>query len=341
MTRTWTAFVSIAVLAAFACTVVAQRHMDALRHDTFHDELLSMPNEHLLGHFTAGMDSVIADVLWIKFIRYTSEHFKGDGKFTWLNHMAGMITRLDPYFVAAYRYGGMFLAALDANDSASIDLLKRGMARNPESWELPYEISMTYLLNRAADPASPVHAAQFLAMAVETGHAPQFVAETAVSLQSAHNLADVERRMWEATRANGDPFMRGLAERKLIEIGLRDACDRLDQAVSMYTQRFNRAPASLADLVTQRIIEAVPVDPLGGTFLLDSNGKAQNTTVLDSRVARLRNNLRTAVESYRRLKGIFPANLHGLVEERIMERLPAHPYADRSWRYDPATGAVE
>jgi hypothetical protein len=340
MTRTWTVIASAAVLVAFACTITAQRQMDAMRAKTFHDELLSMPNEHLLGHFTAGMGSVVADLLWIKYIQYTVEHFKGDGKFTWLNHMSNMITRLDPQFVAAYRYGGMFLAALKADDDAGIDLLKRGMVANPDAWELPYEVAMTYLLNRGTRTDSPVHAAHYLGMAVETGQAPQFVLDTAVALQSAHNLIDVERRMWEATRASGDPLMRGLAERKLTEIALRETCAELDRAVAIYVERNGHPPASIEDLVTGQTITAVPTDPLGGRYLIDSAGKVQNTTVLDDQAARLRNSLRTAIDAFKRANARWPKDLNELNTTGIMPQLPRHPYEDRSWIYDSTTGDI-
>jgi hypothetical protein len=331
----------LCVALAFAGIIAAQRKIDAVKHKAFYDELLYLPNEKLLNHFTAGMSSVIADVLWIRCIHYTAQHFKGDGKFTWLNHMCNMTTRLDPHFAAVYRYGGIFLAALKADDDAGIDLLERGMVRNPDAWELPYEIAMTYLLNRGDQPDSPIHAARYLAMAVETGKAPAFVADVASSLQGAHNLTDIERAMWDKTLANGDPFLRDLAERKLVELNLRETCAALDKAVSIYATRFNHPPRTLEELVSGRIIDALPADPLGGTFFIDAKGSVQNTTVLDSRVERTRNTLRTAIDAYKKTKGQWPASLQDLVAAHIMDALPPHPYPNRTWQYDPVTGDVK
>jgi len=339
--KRWAIIGPLSVAVALTCSITAQRRLDDLRdRKTFHDELLYLPNEKILNHFTAGMDSVIADVLWIKCIQYTAEHFKGDRKFTWLNHMCNLITRLDPYFVAPYRYGGIFLAALKADDDAGIELLKKGMVRNPDAWELPYEIALTYLLNRGTRPDSPIHAAQYLAMAVETGHAPRSVLDAATALQSAHDLADVERAMWEKTRESEDQLLRDLAERKLMELDLREACSQLDRAIALYISRYNRPPKTLDDLVTDQVIKAVPADPLGGTFFIDSMGKAQNTTVLDERTARLRNNLGTAIDGFKQLKGRWPNALQELVESGIMTELPPHPYSNQIWHYDPASGEL-
>ena len=46
--------------------------MSLLRFD---EELLYLPNENLLNHFTAGLSSVVADLLWLRTIHYTVKEF--------------------------------------------------------------------------------------------------------------------------------------------------------------------------------------------------------------------------------------------------------------------------
>ena len=87
-------------------------------------------------------------------------------------------------------------------------------------------------------------------------------------------------------------------------------------------------------------LSRLPTDPIGGTFFIDAKGAAQNTTVLDSQTARTRNALRTAIGSYKKLKGQLPASLRDLVTAHIMDDLPPHPYANRTWQYDPTTGEI-
>lgn len=340
MARRWLIVAPVCLALAFTCTVTAQRRLDSMHGRTAGEELLYLPNEHLLTHFTARMSSVIADVLWIQCLQYTAKHFRGDHQFTWLNHMCTMITRLDPYFVPAYRYGGIFLAMLKADDSACIDLLERGMVRNPDAWELPYEVAMTYLLNRPDHPDSAIHAARYLAMAVETGKAPQFVVDLAANLQAQHDLTEVERAMWENTRHSEDQLMRDLAERKLQELALRETCAQLDKAIAFYTARRGRAPAALDDLVAGGVLPALPVDPLGGTYFMDATGRAQNTTILDERTARALNGIRGGVRAFEKRHGRLPSELRELLTGQIMPEIPRHPYADRTWQYDPSNGEV-
>ena len=336
--RRWLVVAPLTVGLAFACTVTAQRRLDAMREDVFHEELLYLPNEKLLTHFTAGMNSIVADVLWIKCIQYTAKHFKGDGKFTWLNHLCRTITRLDPHFVAVYRYGGVFLAMLKADDDACIELLKDGMAHNPDAWELPKEIAMTYLLNRPEHPDTPVQAATYLAMAVGAGRAPRYVVDLAASLQERHDLAAVEREMWEATLRSDDELLQQLAVRKLQELDLRETCALLDKAMAAYAGRHGAPPGDLGALVAARFLDAVPSDPLGGRFFIDADGRAQNTTVLDGKMERSRNAIRTGLRAFRKKHERWPESLGELEAEQVMTEVPSHPCAGRAWQYDPATG---
>jgi hypothetical protein len=331
----------LAAVAAFGSMAAIQHRLDAMRSPQPEDELLYLPNENLLEHFTAGMSGVIADILWIRCLLYTGKHFRGDHDFTWLNHMCEMTTRLDPYFVDAHRYGGVFLAMLRADDDACIRLLQKGMVNNPDAWELPYEIAMTYLLNRPNQPDSPEQAARYLAMAIKTGKAPPHVLELAESLQRGHSLLDVERDMWESMLRSDDALLRDVAERKLIPIELRAACANLDQAAGRYAAEHGAPPKRLDDLAAAGLIAALPQDPLGGSFFIDAAGHVQNTTVLDEQVERARTVLRGGIDAFRQKQGRWPANLDELGTLGGMDELPPHPYAGRAWQYDPASGSVE
>lgn len=142
MIKRWLIAAPLAIALAWICSFAAQPRIDRIRKPQNLDEqLLYLPNEKLLRHFAGGMDSIVADLLWLRCIQYTALHFKTDRKFTWLRLMCGVITRLDPYFAPVYRHGGMFLAALDANDDAGLQLLHSGIEKNPDAWELPYVFS--------------------------------------------------------------------------------------------------------------------------------------------------------------------------------------------------------
>lgn len=331
---------ALVVVALLAFVVMAQHRIDARRGGPLEDEARYLPNEKLLSHFTGGMGSIVADMVWLKCLLYTGKHYRGDRDFTWLHHMCETVVRLDPHFVPAFRYGGIFLAALNVDDDAGMALLKQGMVHNPEAWQLPYEVAMIYLLDRRDQPDSTTQAARYLAMAVETGNAPEFVVEVATSLQIQYDLVEIERTMWENSLKSDDRFLRELAERKLQELSLREACTELNKAVGMFNERHGRMPKTINDLVEGKILASAPTDPLGGTFFIGPDGEVLNTTLLDEQTSRVLNRIRNSIRSFQRENGRWPKSLEELIDAGIRKEIPPHPHAGRSWQYDPMTGDV-
>lgn len=332
------AAVGVLTLAA----VFTQTRIDAARA-LVKDELLYLPNEKLLNHFTGGMDSIIADLIWLRCIQYTAAELKGERGFTWLNHMLATCVRLDPYFKDVYRYGGIFLAALRADDDASLRLLEQGCVLHPDAWELPYEMAMVYLLNRKDQPGSRDRARRYLTLSADTGNAPAFVADLVDKLRDTSDLGDtaIEREMWAKLAHSDDQLLRDMAQRELIELDLRDACRALTEMAAAYTKQSGTKIDSLEQLLAAGIIKWLPQDPLGGTFFIDADGVVRSTTILDNELLRRKNIIQTAIDNYREGKGVWPPNLEAVVGPGFLGQLPAHPYPGRVWVYDPGNGRVE
>ncbi|MBX7256952.1 MAG: hypothetical protein K1Y02_11375 [Candidatus Hydrogenedentes bacterium] len=332
---------AIAILVpvvAFSTMYFAQTRIDAMRSHEFDEQLLYLPNQDLLQHCTAGMNSVVADLLWLRCIQYTSQQFRGDFKFTWLDQMCRTITQLDPYFVAVYQWGGVFLAMLKHDNDASVELLKSGIPQNPTRWELPFEIARTYVLNRHDN----VRGARYLAIAAATGNPPPFVVDWAKNLQKQHGLYDVERGMWQdILSTSGDKNMRTVAERKLQELSLRETCDVLNKLADEYQKKTGKRPASIEEFESAGLVRGIGNDPLGGHFFVDSRGVVQNTSVLDSMKEERLQILRGWVSSFRERTGRWPKTLEELVDGKHLHALPTHPFEGKSWEYDPATGDVK
>lgn len=328
-------------LAVFGGAVFAQREANEVRAQDGGDEILYLPNQKILNHFTGGMNHVVADLLWLRCIQYVGKENKGERNFTWLNQMLETVVQLDPYFGDAYRYGGMFLAALRADDDAGIELLERGYIANPKNFQLPYELAMIFLLNRKDEPGSKERAAYYLSMAAGIEGCPEFIRDLATRLQGQYNLVDVERDMWTRLAEGEDKLLRELGQRKLVEMDIRVAVENLNKAVLLYDQRLGRFPGSIDDLVAAGLIRPLGPDPLGGTFFMGEDSVIRNTTLLDEEKKNRLKVIRNQINSFKNKHNRFPSTLQELVDSGQTQALPLHPYPDQSWRYDPASGAVD
>jgi hypothetical protein len=337
MVRRATAALLVVVLG-LGITGLAQARIDHSRDAGFDDELLYLPNKKLLNHFTAGLDGVIADLLWLRCIQYTSKEFREERKLRWLEHMCDVITDLDPYYVAVYRHGGIFLAALKADDDASLRLLKKGMRANPTAWELPYEAAMVYLLNRRDQKGAQEAGAMYLRISDATGTAPGHVHQFALNLQRMHGLFDVERGLWQDRLEHSeDANVREMAARQLKLLDYRETVSQLDEACQAWAETHGEAPPSL-DVLYEGELPAHPDVP--GRYFIDTDGTVKHTAVIDAEMTRRLAMLEGGIASFEEKEGRLPADLQELRESGMLPYMPRHGYADGEWRYDPETGAV-
>ena len=324
-----------------ATAVAFQMGADRARSADTGASVLYLPNENLLKHATAGLNTIIADFLWLHCIQYVAVENSEKRNFAWLETMALTTVRLDPHFKGAYHYGAMFLSALKNDAGASSKLLHIGIPENPRAWELSYELGMNYLMNRRDEPDARRYAAYYLGMSAATGLAPEFVAITAAKLQSDYNLDSVEEDMWRQMLESPNKMMRDMAGRKLMEMQIRGIIPVLNQAAGLYHGRTGRWPESIEDLKREGIVQNDPPDPLGGHYFFDPDGKAHSTSLLDSEKAVAQGIIEQAIRGYQDDKGHSPESLETLVKEGILTKIPPNPYPGKNWKYDPGTGAVE
>ena len=330
-----------AVLLCYGIALFAFIVTDRTRAAEGMDEVLYLPNENLLNHFTGGLNTVIADLLWLNCIQYTANEHQGPRQYTWLERMLVTSTRLDPYFSDIYYLGAMFLSALRADSEASLKLAASGMIDNPHAWKLPYQSAMVYLTNRRDDPNARYLAALYLSMSLATGNAPGGIANLTAKLQDEFDLTEIEEATWLEILQSEDAFLQELAKRKLTEIELRRLCRAINEALALYKSDAGRPAVSLEELVSAGLMRQLPKDPLGGTFILGPDGSVYSTTLLDDAVIRAKDQIINALDTFSQQYGQWPTALDRLEEIGILKSIPEHPYPDRQWHYDPATGEIE
>lgn len=179
--------------------------------------------------------------------------------------------RLDPYNMDAY----YFLQAAftwEIGRAADVNrLLDHGMKYRDWDWQLPYYAGF----NAAYFLQDYSKAATYMQKAAELSGNPLFTRLAARFFYEA-GRSDLGIVFLDAMiKGTKNPQLKRVYEMR--KEALLQA-ERLSTAVGTYQERFGRQPSRLADLVASGIIKEIPVDPYGGEFYLDEQGKVRTTS---------------------------------------------------------------
>lgn len=332
----------VTLTIGFGLTSLAQQRVDSLRDTTLDEELLYLPNERLLSHFTVGMSGLVADLLWIRTIDYAVKEFHNvNRKFTWLEHLCQMTTRIDPHFEGAYVFGGMILAGVGEDDRA-LALIHQGMIANPRSWKIPFEAAKVFMLNRRSDPGSPEMAIYYLRIVAENSDQPEFYFDWIERLHRVHDLEAEAPLIWEDILRNSeDEFITELARQKLFVLRTAETITTLQRAQAAFENERGEPAASIQELVAAGFTRRPRTDEASGEFFIDARGHIRNSKIMEDDIERMLAHMNASTQEYYGVKGRYPVDLEEWAVWSEITDLPLHPDAERVWTYDPSTGKVE
>jgi len=271
----WTALVAVALL--FAAIAALQMRIDAETSSVAQqkdDLLLRSPS--VVKKMSIGYDSLLADIYWTRAVQYYGERFNTKGAtYELLWPLLDITTSLDPKMIIAYRFGAIFLSetgtAGAGRTDLAIELVKRGIAANPDEWHLDLDLGFLYYW-RVKDYESAAKA--FLA-ASEKPNAPAWLAVTAAHVAEKGGSLETSRVIWsEIYESNKDPKIRERALETLQGLKAEEDEMELDKIAAEYEKRFGRYPSSTGELRSAGLLNGIPVDPLGYPYVFGPDGKA-------------------------------------------------------------------
>ena len=128
-----------------------QQRIDAETRDRSaheQDELL-LRSGTAVKNLSLGYDSLLADIYWTRAVQYYGARVGMPGaNFDLLWPLLDVTTTLDPHLMPAYRFGAIFLSepgeAGAGRTDLAIELVKRGIAANPNEWRLQTDLGFLY-----------------------------------------------------------------------------------------------------------------------------------------------------------------------------------------------------
>jgi hypothetical protein len=179
------------------------------------DERLYLPDGELLRYASLGFQAPVADYTWLQATQYYGGYRHGDHDLRYFAGLVEAVTDLDPRFEDAYVFAALVQCFDHEDYPGAIDILKRGVLANPDSWRLHFEIGFVhYVFTREFEIAS-----RWFDAAAQLPGASDFCRRFAA--WSAKRAGDLRGSLllWENLRRTTDsPDMRELATRMVEQL---------------------------------------------------------------------------------------------------------------------------
>lgn len=286
---------SISILiAGLGASIALTRVMDARRvtdQNQVNDEplYLSAPTARRLA---LGFNGLAADWYWMRSLQYVGRkivHFDethdaqvsfgslADLDLRLLPSLLRISTTLDPQFMAPYEYGAVILPEM--NSDYAIDLLKSGIAANPNAWRLYQHLGYVYWQRHDYQKASETYAA-----GGKLAGAPAWMLAMGARMKGEGGSRDAAREMYRHLyESSTDKAVQDMVVKQLMRLDSLDDRDALGQVITTFKQKNGRCATSWREVNEQlrqvRIRDSnralnfdatgAPLDPSGAAYWLE------------------------------------------------------------------------
>lgn len=268
----------VAIPILFVAIAAVQARIDVLGDSvTQQKEELLLRSGPMLQKLSLGYGPLLADIYWTRAVQYFGGHMERHShSFELLAPLLDIATTLDPKLVIAYRFGAVFLAERHGGagrPDLAVDLVKKGIANNPDEWHLDYDLGLLYymrvgdyqkasqaFLDGSKNPAAPAELMKIMAARV---------AENGESLETS-------RLIWaELYNSTKDESVRQRALFHVQALDAQMALKKLNDSSEEYWKKFGRFPTSVQELRDAGLVEGDLKDPAGYPYIMGPNGVPQ------------------------------------------------------------------
>ena len=240
-------------------------------------DILNIPSGEVLRRLSLGNEGLLADIYWTRVVQYFGrQQLDRAAGFPLLGPLLGITTDLDPHLLVAYRYGAIFLAEKPPRGAGRPDealrLLMKGLAANPQYWRFWEDVGFVYYW----DLRDYQRAAQAFEAGSRMPGALEWMKTMAATVLAHGGDLETSRQLWlQIYQHPGNNQVRQNAEEHLAALDASIAIGKLDSLLALFRAREGHAAASFRELVAQRYLSGVPLDPTGVPFAIGSDGQAK------------------------------------------------------------------
>jgi hypothetical protein len=272
----WMALAGVPLL--FVAISFLQMRIDTRTHTAEQQkEELLLRSPSVVQKMSLGYGALFADIYWTRAVQYYGSRVGTPGAtFDLLWPLLDITTTLDPKLVVAYRFGAIFLSEPGIGGAGrpdlAIELVKRGIAANPNDWHLYSDLGFLYYW-RVRDFQS---SAQAYLQGSKNPDAPPWLKIMAARVAEQGGSLETSAMIWQELHDSTDNVsIREKAAEMLRGIRAQEDEMHLDELAEQFKLRFARYPASTAELRDAGLLRGIPIDPGGYPYLFGPDGKSR------------------------------------------------------------------
>jgi tetratricopeptide (TPR) repeat protein len=290
--RVWigTASLAVLILSGLFGAIAATRWMEEHRSSS-----QLVPAEETLyvkgaaaRRMSLAFNGIMADWYWMRSLQYVGRKALGQEKIRidnlseldlkLLAPLLDTAATLDPQFMAVYEYGAVVLPTVSDTDEdeAAISLLKKGIAANPDSWQLYQHLGYIYWQRKDYSSAGEAYGA-----GAKLPNAPPWMKVMQASMQARGESPQLAREIYaRMLQESDDAQVRAFAEYRLAQLDSLDERALITRILKDYNARnAGRCPASWRELNADVRASGLrtdstgaPVDPTNFPYVLIQTG---------------------------------------------------------------------
>lgn len=262
MKKTSSALALILILTTLLNYSIHNRHEV---RSTLFSQMLYLPSGKYLKPASFGYYSLLSDLIYLWSIQYYSDP-GFHARLEYLKHTYEIITELDPQFMDAYQTGALFMFYEGRNPKAGLELLDKGLKKNPLEWVFPTDAGY-YCLMSLKDRDL---AAKYFEKAARVPGAPTLMKRMLANLNFRKGDKRHALQLWREVYDNAErPSVKQTAFQHIHELQVLIDLEKLREAIHLYNQKYQKFPLRLKELLDAHQLTNIPIDPEGNPYDYD------------------------------------------------------------------------
>jgi hypothetical protein len=272
----WLALLAVPVLFVICAALQVRIDAETRSMNQGNEELL-LRSGRLLKNLSLGYEPLLADVYWTRVVQYYGTRARKSGAtYESLWPLLDITTTLDPKLMIAYRFGAVFLSERPpvgpGRADLAVDLVKRGIAENPDEWRLYQDLGFLYSIHlKDYQKASEAYLE-----GSKNPNAQVWMKVMAARVAETGNQLETSRLIWIAVYSSTkDDLIRRRATQHIHSLDAALGLKKLNESSEDYWRKFGRFPSSMQELRDAGLVGGALEDPEGYPYVMGPNGVPQ------------------------------------------------------------------